>query len=475
MLTDNSPVTVDDIADFVVVGSGCAGSTVARWLSAAGKSVIVVEEGAPPRINHGTSLQSMAQLYRDAGTTVSVGSDNVPLLQGKCVGGGSVINAAIQIRFPEWVWQEWVSADRKWERLLPWKELMEANDTLDKELRIEETPTHLLGGNGRMMLKGFGDKAHPIRRNTPGCKGSGRCILGCSNDGKESTDKNYLKMAMQNGARIYSSCAVSKVILKGKKAKGVEGRFASGAKFTAQARTAVVLAASAIQTPWLLLRSGIQLSGNGFMAHPGASVTGLFDEDLQSEPQGTQTAEVLHYCKENIKFESMILPYDLKAGRVPGIGEELQQRLAKLKNTAYWQVACKAEARGKVMRSPIGPLVSYSPTNKDRANILRGIAMMAEAMFAAGAKEVWPSVYGVPEVITTVEQARAIAELKPQPGLMPMAATHLFCGVNVREKFQVEDVDGLVVADSSFFPANIGVNPMSSIMSAATLVAKAWC
>lgn len=474
MLTNNSQHHVEDIADFVVVGSGCAGSTVAKWLSSAGKSVIVVEEGAPPKIENGSSLQAMAQLYRDAGTTVAIGNDTIPLLQGKCVGGGSVINAAIQIRFPEWVWQQWVAADKKWEQLLPWKELMEANDILDKELQIAETPAHLLGGNGRMMLKGFGDKAHPIRRNTPGCRGTGRCIVGCPSNGKESTDKNYLQQAMHNGARIYSSCAVKKVLIKNAKAVGVEGRFASGAKFTAHARKAVILAASAIQTPWLLLRSGVHVGSNGFMAHPGASVTGLFDEDLQTEPQGTQTAEVLHYCKENIKFESMVLPYDLKAGRVPGTGKVLQERLEKIKNTAYWQVACKAEARGKVVRSPIGPLVFYSPTARDRINILRGISMMAEAMFVAGAKEVWPSVYGVPEVITNMQQAKEIAYVKPKPGIMPMAATHLFCGVDVREKFQVQGIDGLVVADSSFFPSNIGVNPMTSIMSAATLVARVW-
>lgn len=416
----------------------------------------------------------MARLYRDAGTTVSIGSDTVPLLQGKCLGGGSVINAAIQIRFPEWVWKEWVATDRKWEQLLPWKELMEANDVLDRELQIHETPDYLLGGNGKMMLKGFGDKAHPIRRNTPQCEGSGRCILGCPNNGKESTDKNYLKMALKNVARIYSSCAVKKILIKGNRAVGVQGQFASGAKFTARARQAVILAASAIQTPWLLLRSGVKLHGNGFMAHPGAAIMGLFDEDLSTVPQGTQTAEVLHYCKENIKFESMILPRDLKAARVPGTGKLLEKRLEKINNTAYWQVACKAEARGKVIRSPIGPLVLYSPTSKDRSNILRGISIMAEAMFNAGAKEVWPSIYGAPEIITTPKQARDIANINPAPGIMPMAATHLFCGVSVREKFQVHDVDGLVVADSSFFPANIGVNPMSSIMSAATLVAKAW-
>lgn len=474
MLTNNSQIPVRDDADFVIVGSGCAGSTVAKWLTAAGKSVILVEEGAPHTPAWDSSLKAMSNMYRDAGTTVALGPEPLPLLQGKCLGGGSVINAAIQIRFPEWVWQDWVNADKKWEKLLPWKELMEATDTIDRDLQIEETPPHLIGGNGYAMLKGFGDKAHPIRRNTPGCKGSGRCILGCPNDGKASTDKNYIAQAMDKGARVYANCAIGKVIIKNHKAIGVEGKFTSGTSFKATARQAVILAASAIQTPWILLKSGVKLRENGFMCHPGSSIMGLFEENLADKPQGTQTAESLHWCKENIKFESMVMPPDLKASRIPGYGKLLKQRLEKVDHTAYWQVACKAQARGRVINGPIGPLVFYTLKQEDRSNILRGVSMMAEAMFKAGAIEVWPSVFGVPDVIRTVSEAQSIAQINPKPGIMPMAATHLFCGVKVREKFQVEDVEGLVVADSSMFHSNIGVNPMSAIMASAALVAQAW-
>lgn len=474
-MISNSKENITDDADFIIVGSGCAGATVARWLSAAGKSVILVEEGAPPQISRNdSSVEAMAKMYRDAGTTVAMGSDTLPLLQGKCLGGGSVINAGIQIRFPEWVWQDWVNMDKKWEKLLPWKELMESNDILDKELQIEETPKHLLGGNGEAMLKAFGEKAHPIRRNTPGCEGTGRCIVGCPTGGKESTDKNYIAVAQKNGARIYTHCAVKKVVIKNKKAVGIEGKFKSGASFKAHAKKAVILAASAVNTPWLLLKSGIHLNENGFMCHPGASVMGLFDEKIMHGPGGTQTAEVLHYCKENIKFETMILPPDLKAARVPGYGDMLVSRLERVEYTANWQVACKAEARGKIIRGPFGPMVFYTTTDRDKKNILRGISMMAEAMLSIGAKEIWPSVYGVPEIITTIEEAKAIAEIKPEAGIMPMAATHLFCGVNVGDKFQVGGIEGLVVADSSLFPSNIGVNPMTSIMSVAKLVADKW-
>lgn len=475
MQLNDSTHDITDDADFVIVGSGPAGATCARWLSAAGKSVIIVEEGAPPQPVIGEdALKTMTSLYRDAGAAASIGADPVPLLQGKCVGGGSYINCAIQIRFPEWVWQDWVKADKKWEKLLPWKDLMEANDVLDKELHIAPTPPELYGENGGTMLQVWGHKAEPIKRSTPGCKGSGKCMQGCPNNAKQSMEMNYIPMSIANGARLYSSCEVKEVIIKNKRAVGVKGRFASGAKFTAHARQAVIMAASAIQTPWLLLKSGVQLKGNGFMCHPGSAMAGLFDKKIVGMPEASQSAQSTYWGKENIKFESLGMPRAFRAARVPGAGKLLESRLEKLDHVAIWGVACKAEARGKVMRSPLGPLVAYSPTDLDRKNILKGLSMMAEAMLQAGAKEVWPSVYGAPEVITSMAEAKRIADLKPGPGIVPMAATHLFCGVNVREKFQVEGIDGLVIADSSFFPSNIGVNPMTAIMTAANLVAKAW-
>jgi hypothetical protein len=267
---------------------------------------------------------------------------------------------------------------------------------------------------------------------------------------------------------------VKKVIIKGARAIGVSGKFSSGASLTVYAKQAVIIAASAIQTPWLLKKSGIKLSGNGFQCHPGVAMAGLFPYMIHGMPEATQSAESLHWLSERIKFESLGMPRAFRAARVPGSGRTLQERLEKLDHVALWGVAGKAEARGEVMRGPFGPLVKYTPTSNDRKVLLKGLSILAEAMLGAGATEVWPSVYGAPETITTVKEARALADIAPNAGLFPMAATHLFCGVRVRDKFQVEGVDGLVIADSSLFPSNIGVNPMLSIMAAATLVAESW-
>ncbi len=474
MLIDNSNIDITEEADFVIVGSGAAGATCARWLAAAGRSVIVIEEGAPPKPAGGDALEVMTTLFRDAGASATIGEDVIPLLQGKCVGGTTFINGAIQVPFPEAVWQDWVKEDKKWEKLLPWNKLMSAQERIYKELSVAPTPPELWGENGGNLLKGLGDRAHPTLRNAPGCKGSGRCLQGCPNGAKQSVDVSMLPQAMAEGAIIYSSCEVKKVIIKGSKAVGVQGKFASGATLIAKAKQAVIMAASAIQTPWLLKKSGITLEGNGFQCHPGVAVAGLFPQKIHGMPEATQSAESLHWLSERIKFESLGMPRAFRAARVPGSGKILQSRLEKLDHVACWGVAAKAEARGKVARGPFGPMVFYTPTASDRQVMLKGLSILAEAMLDAGATEVWPAVYGSPETITTAQQARALADIAPTPGLFPMAATHLFCGVKVRDKFQVEGIDGLVVADSSLFPSNIGVNPMLSIMAAATLVAENW-
>ena len=474
MLKDGSNIDIKEEVDFVIVGSGAAGATCARWLAAAGKSVIVIEEGAPPKPAGGDALEAMTTLFRDAGAAATIGEDVIPLLQGKCVGGTTYINGAIQVPFPEAVWQDWVREDKKWERLLPWEQLMNAQDRIYKEISVTVTPPELLGQNGGTMLRALGDKAHPMLRNAPGCKGSGRCLQGCPNGAKQSVDVSMLPRALADGAVIYSSCEVKKVLIKGSRAVGVTGRFTSGATLTVYAKQAVIMAASAIQTPWLLKKSGIQLTGNGFQCHPGVAMAGLFPHLIHGMPEATQSAESLHWLSERIKFESLGMPRAFRAARVPGSGKTLQDRLEKLDHVAFWGVAGKAEARGDVRRGPFGPMVHYTPTEGDRRVLLRGLSILAEAMLDAGATEVWPSVYGAPETITTSKEARALADLAPKAGLFPMAATHLFCGVKVRDKFQVAGVDGLVVADSSLFPSNIGVNPMLSIMAAATLVAESW-
>ena len=94
---------MDEEVDFVVVGSGAAGSVAAHTLAKAGWSVAIVEEGpwVKTRDFNDDVLGTFRKMLRDAGTQVLKGRAYMPMLQGRCVGGSTLVNSAIAWRMPE--------------------------------------------------------------------------------------------------------------------------------------------------------------------------------------------------------------------------------------------------------------------------------------------------------------------------------------------------------------------------------------
>ena len=95
-------VHFDEEFDFVVVGSGAGGATATLVLAEARRDVVVLEEGPEVRESdrgQGTTAAFM-RLFRDCGTQVAMGRSVIPILQGRCLGGTTVVNGAIVWRLP---------------------------------------------------------------------------------------------------------------------------------------------------------------------------------------------------------------------------------------------------------------------------------------------------------------------------------------------------------------------------------------
>ena len=273
------------------------------------------------------------RLFRDAGMQVMEGRAYIPLLQGRCVGGSTVINSAIAHRTPaEDVLDEWrrfgLGAS------ITAKALEPHFDALERELSARAVSDEALGENDRRFLDEASVHGLPARRThryEHGCRGSGRCFTGCPNAAKQGMNVTYVPWALALGARIYCACRVERVVIEHGRAVGIVARTTGepgsrvGRHVKLHARRGVLVAASAVQTPNLLRRSGVRSSalGGHFQCHPGYGVGGVFDGAVSEHFGATQGAEITILRKTDrreVRDDRAVA--GAGGGADPGIGHE---------------------------------------------------------------------------------------------------------------------------------------------------------
>lgn len=467
-----------DEADFVIVGTGAGGATAARVLTGAGHSALLVEEGEQidPDKRPTALLEAMARTFRDLGTTVTAGSRPFPLLQGRMVGGSTAINSGIIWRMPEDTRVQW-GAEHGLSSLVDPLPLERAFEQIERELQVAPTEEALFGGNNERMQAGaraLGLPGKAMARNAATCKGSGRCLQGCPNLARQSMDVSYVPRSLRAGGRLHAQLRVERVLFEGRRAIGVEAVRPTGERVKLRGRRGVIVAGGAVQTPLLLWRSGVRRNvGQNFRAHPGSAVVGRFPKPIGMAFGATQGYEI-PLRERRMKLETLALPPEMLASRLPGAGEEWQERLSCLDHYAQWAVLNRMEAIGTVRPGFFGTAkVAYTPTQADLERTREGVLLLAKLLFAAGATEVYPGFAGRPEVIRSVDELRALEEGKVRPGDFHLMASHIFGGACagadpsravVDPSLAVHEREALYCMDASVFPSNLGVNPQHTIM-----------
>lgn len=481
-------------ADYVVVGSGAGGATAAVTLARGGAEVALVEAGAwrDPEHYPSSTYGAMRDLFDDWGAQVTRGRALWPIVQARTMGGTTVINSAICVRTPGDIFEQWqrergVGGDAMAERV--WK----AQDRVEKELCVEEVPAHARGHSNRLAMLGAetsGYESHWIKRYVKGCEGTGQCLQGCRKLRKQSTNLNYVPEVLEHGGHVVSSAPVERVIFEGRRAVGVEGRFVhprerrAGARFTIRARKGVVIAASVTHSPIILMRSGVKnrALGQGFRAHPGTGVFGVYDDPVDMNTGATQGWASTAFRKEpGLKLETLSIPFEMVASRLAGGGVELMQRLAEYRHICMWVHAVRAESVGTVKRGLFGkPVVKYTLDREDMHRFREGMHLVAKTHVAAGCKKLILGIYGMPYSIEP-DQVDMLADAPLDPRAYIAILSHLFggCMMGTDPSTSVTDgsgrvhgYEGLVVADASVIPSNLGVNPQHTIMGLAQIFAE---
>jgi choline dehydrogenase-like flavoprotein len=166
--------------------------------------------------------------------------------------------------------------------------------------------------------------------------------------------------------------------------------------------------------------------------------------------------------------------------RAPGAGRRWAAAMAEAGHWAIWAVQLRAYAEGSVRPGWFGPDIRFTHERRDMENYRKALRRTAELLFAAGAREVRPGIFGFPERLLPGEESK-LEEAPLDPRAYSMILSHLFgtARMSLRPEdgvvgpdFAVHGTDNLHVLDSSVFPTNLGVNPQETIMAAAWLGAR---
>ena len=263
-------------ADYVIIGSGSAGAAIAYRLGEAGKKVVVIEQG-------GTDMGPFIQMPAALSYPMNMGiydwgfqSEPEPHLggrklatpRGKVLGGSSSINGMVYVRghakdYEKWEEmgaQGWSYAD-----VLPYFQRMENwhGDTGDASFRGHDGPLHITRGPRRnplfnAFIEAGRQAGYPVTQDYNGQsqEGFGAMEATIWKGRRWSAANAYLRPAIKAGNVSVVRGFARRVVIEQGRAVGVEIE-RGGAVEVIKAGVEVIVAASSINSPKILMLSGI--------------------------------------------------------------------------------------------------------------------------------------------------------------------------------------------------------------------------
>jgi choline dehydrogenase-like flavoprotein len=473
-------------ADVLVIGSGAGGAVAAANFAAAGMRTVVLEAG--PRVATQDMTRDapefLRKYYWEGGVRMLLGSGAFPSMSARCLGGTTVVNSAIMFKLPDWVRGQWVADDNLPELNDPSIDL--AFERVFRNLKVAPTPMSAMGRRNlltRDILQAAGMEGAPLPRAVHGCEASSDCLTGCAAGAKQSVDRNYLPQAVADGATIYTCASVDRLLIQGGKAVGATGFVVDPetrlelAPFTVKAPR-VVVAAGAMHTPVLLLRSGITgggMVGGTFQAHISSVAMGFMNEVVDPWVGATQGWGAFSDRVPGLKFEALWGPTSLIAAQWAGVGPAFYEVMPELRRIVMIPLVYRAKVTGRVRAKRNGlPDARMWIPSAEMWVVLSELKRVVDAMLKLGAESVFTGVRGVPDKIRTAEDSAKLLSHDILPRHVTMTANHVFgsCRMSSDPRRGVVDahgkvygVDGLWICDASVFPSPSAVNPQGTVMA----------
>jgi choline dehydrogenase-like flavoprotein len=460
-----------DAFDVVVVGSGAGGGVVAGELAQRGRKVLLLEAG--PHVNAEDFTRWEAKATHDLFWPLRLGhvgnGEMLAFLAGRCVGGTTTINTKVALRAHEKDVAKWHAATgltNERGEAFGADDLAPYYDRVERVLGVRERSDWRK--SVRTVEKGFralGSELEPVHSYTDGnCTSCGSCLQGCPTNAGKSTANTYIAAARARGLlELRANATVGRVLVEASEAAGVEYADAAGTH-TVRAG-AVVVAGGALNTPQLLIRSGLMSPaiGRHLGLHPVRLVYGLFDEPQDAHmvyPISAHCMDFQHDEDGGFVLEATTIQDPISFATTlcdengPLWGERLVEAVRGFRRWAGILAMVNDENNASVVVDDEGGERFHIAFNDaERERLGRSFEFCKQVLEASGARQVcWTGLAS-----THVQGSARMGDDPARSAVDRNGESH--------------EVKRLYVGDGSLVPRTMSVNPSLTIMALATRLA----
>jgi len=443
----------------IVIGTGAGGGPAAATLADAwGEGVAIIEAG-PHLLGYQLTQierEMIPRLYAQGGAQ-GTEDGSLSVLQGRVVGGSTLINDALCFRPPPELTERFAAHGVSLEGIGPYVDRVWADLSASKIPREMINRSNYLVGLGAARLGWSGERLH---HNSVGCMQCGFRHLGCSYAAKRSTNLSYVPRALASGAALHAETTVHHLERR-------DGSWVVHTERGAFAAEHVVLCAGVVYTPTILLRSGFA-AGEGLQFHVQTVAWGDFEDPVDPFAGIPMSYGVLEFSDVygHTGPGYLIEGVGVQPGSF-GVQPQLDgtahdEVLGRYRHLAGALCLVRSTSRGRVRLKGDRPAIDYALDSHDLDRLGHFYEKAVEMFLAAGATRA---------LLSHRHHSWVQAPIRPEmrQGQFYVYTAHPFGGANRGSITDAEGrmAEGLWVLDASAVPEAPGVNPQVTIAALA--------